>query len=73
MPSYWSLLPSIDVPVGLVVGALDLKFRMLAESALSQLPRGRLFVVDGAGHNVPFERPDAVGRIITDVPPEQRA
>jgi 2-succinyl-6-hydroxy-2,4-cyclohexadiene-1-carboxylate synthase len=73
MPSYWSRLPTIDVPVGLVVGAMDHRFRTIAETALSHLRRGRLFVVDAAGHNVPFERPDEVARILSGTFPEDRA
>ena len=60
MPNYWPLLPEILVPVNLVVGSLDTKFRAVAERMLSLLPRATLTIVEGVGHNVVLERPDAV-------------
>jgi 2-succinyl-6-hydroxy-2,4-cyclohexadiene-1-carboxylate synthase len=60
MPSLWERLPELDLPVTLVVGARDAKFRGIAERMAAALPRARLAVVDGAGHAVHLEAPDAV-------------
>jgi 2-succinyl-6-hydroxy-2,4-cyclohexadiene-1-carboxylate synthase len=76
MPSYWSSLAAIDRPVHLMAGALDDKFRALAERAVAALaqaqvtPQGsrsiasqqvhRVTVVPGAGHNLLLEAPAAV-------------
>jgi len=57
MPDYWGELPKIDLPLTLVVGAEDPKFRRLGEAMLELLPRARLEVVPEAGHNVVLERP----------------
>jgi 2-succinyl-6-hydroxy-2,4-cyclohexadiene-1-carboxylate synthase len=76
MASYWSSLAAIDRPVHLMAGALDDKFRALAERAAATLPRAqvtpqgsssiasqlvhRVTVVPGAGHNLLLEAPAVV-------------
>ncbi len=64
MPERWSVLSHIGVPVELIVGARDARFLSLARRMEEKLSRGRLVVVDGAGHNVPLERPVVVARHI---------
>lgn len=64
-------MPTIDptrlsMPVRLVAGALDAKHRALAAAQVARLPRGALTVVEGAGHNVVLERPDAVARALRE-------
>ena len=59
LPSLWEALPVIDIPVLLIVGALDLKFVRIAEALREGLPRARLVVVPEAGHTVHLERPGA--------------
>lgn len=58
-PSYWSDLGTLPVPTLLVTGALDEKFRRLAAEMAVRLPRGRSWAVEGAGHAVHLEAPDA--------------
>ena len=58
MPSYWNELSGLDLPVSLVVGERDHKFIGLAERMLLKLPRGRLSIVPGVGHNVVLEAPE---------------
>lgn len=53
----------IDVPVELVVGALDAKHRALAE-AFAPRVGATVHVVPGAGHNVLAEQPAALARIL---------
>lgn len=58
MPDYWPELGRLDLPVTLVVGTEDLKFRRLAEAMLPLLPDARLELAPRAGHNVVLETPD---------------
>ena len=55
----WDRLHEITCPVLLVAGALDLKFVALAQRLHDALPDSTLAVVEGAGHTVHLERPDA--------------
>lgn len=64
MPDYWSRLPGLDLPVTLVVGAKDAKFRRLSEAMLQLLPRARLEIAPEAGHNVVLECPAWLGRLL---------
>jgi len=63
-------LASIATPVHLVAGSGDVKFVALAEHAASQLPRARVTVVEGAGHNVALERPERISRLIASEVPK---
>lgn len=63
----WPLLPEITCPVLIVEGGesenrkfIDLKY------AASLFPRGSYRSVDGAGHLVPMEKPEAVYEIISE-------
>ena len=60
MPNLRPRLPGIDVPVTLMAGGEDPKFRALAEESAALLPRSRVVVVPDAGHNLLLERPEAV-------------
>lgn len=60
MPDYWERLAAIELPVALIAGAEDAKFRAIAEEMLALLPEAELSLVPGAGHNVLLERPDAI-------------
>lgn len=55
----WPRLGEITVPVLVVTGARDTRFCALGERLAAGLPDARLVVIEGAGHAVPFERPDA--------------
>jgi pimeloyl-ACP methyl ester carboxylesterase len=52
------------VPVELVVGERDEKFRAIAERMTAALVAGRLHVVPGTGHAVHLEAPEAVAEVI---------
>src|SRR4051794_22512798 len=60
MEPLWDRLPELAIPVTLVVGGRDEKFRGIADAMLSRLPNARLVVVEGAGHAVQLEMPAAV-------------
>lgn len=66
MPSYWSVLETVSVPIDFVVGALDTKFVALATRMSERVPAGlgRVIRVDGAGHNVLLERPELLAALI---------
>ena len=68
MPDHRPQLADISVPVLLVVGARDAKFRKIAESMQNAMPSARTWLAEGVGHNVPLEAPaplaQAVARFI---------
>jgi 2-succinyl-6-hydroxy-2,4-cyclohexadiene-1-carboxylate synthase len=66
MPSLWDRLPELDVPVRLLVGERDEKFRAIAERMAAALPDARVEIVAGAGHAVHLEAPDAVAAALLD-------
>ena len=56
----WDRLPELPMPVLVVVGALDAKYVGLARRMAGLIPRATLEVIEGAGHSVPLEDPDAL-------------
>jgi 2-succinyl-6-hydroxy-2,4-cyclohexadiene-1-carboxylate synthase len=60
MEPLWDRLPELAVPVTLVVGERDEKFRAIAERMRKRLPDAQVTVVPGAGHAVHLEDPEAV-------------
>lgn len=64
MPDYGPSLDGIDVPVRLVTGERDAKFRDLAVRMAERLPAAALVTVEDAGHNIVIERPAAVARLL---------
>ncbi|MGK7311134.1 MAG: alpha/beta fold hydrolase [Candidatus Longimicrobiales bacterium M2_2A_002] len=66
MPDYRPLLADVDLPVRLVVGARDPKFRALAEEMAARLPRATVTAVPGAGHNVVLERPREIAELLRE-------
>jgi 2-succinyl-6-hydroxy-2,4-cyclohexadiene-1-carboxylate synthase len=61
----WDRLASVTAPVLVLVGAHDDKFRSLGERLASAIPNADVAVVDGAGHSVHLEQPDATVDAIT--------
>jgi 2-succinyl-6-hydroxy-2,4-cyclohexadiene-1-carboxylate synthase len=66
MAPLWGALPGLALPVTLVVGERDAKFRAIAERMAAGLPEARLVVVAGAGHAAQLERPAAVAAAIAE-------
>jgi 2-succinyl-6-hydroxy-2,4-cyclohexadiene-1-carboxylate synthase len=60
MEPLWDRLPELAMPVTLVVGERDEKFRAIGERMRERLPDAQLVVVPGAGHAVQLEDPEAV-------------
>ena len=69
MPPLWDRLGELAMPVTLVVGERDAKFRALAERMAERLPDGEIVVVAGAGHAVALEAPEAVAEAIARTHP----
>jgi 2-succinyl-6-hydroxy-2,4-cyclohexadiene-1-carboxylate synthase len=66
MPEYWPNLPHLALPVTLLAGEKDEKFRRLAGAAAELLPHARLTIAPGASHDVLLERPDLVAVAIEE-------
>jgi 2-succinyl-6-hydroxy-2,4-cyclohexadiene-1-carboxylate synthase len=64
MEPLWDRLGELAIPVTLIAGARDEKFRALAERMAASLPRARVEIVEGAGHAVQLERPDTVAALL---------
>lgn len=64
LSSLWERLPRIVVPVTLIVGERDEKFRAIAADMATKLPDAKVIVVPGAGHAVHLEAPDAVAALV---------
>jgi 2-succinyl-6-hydroxy-2,4-cyclohexadiene-1-carboxylate synthase len=64
MPPLWDRLAELAIPVTLVVGERDRKFREIAELMARAIPDCRVEVVAGAGHAAQLERPEAVAAAI---------
>lgn len=63
-----TLLPSVKIPVTVVVGSRDALTPVRAAQRIAHLVEGaRLEIVPGAGHQLPLEAPDLVARLILDV------
>jgi 2-succinyl-6-hydroxy-2,4-cyclohexadiene-1-carboxylate synthase len=60
MDPLWDRLPELALPVTLLVGERDEKFRAIAEQMAARLPDARVVVIDGAGHAAHLESPETV-------------
>lgn len=56
----WDRLGELTLPVSLIVGERDVKFRGIAEAMAERLAAATVTVVPGAGHAVHLEQPPAV-------------
>jgi 2-succinyl-6-hydroxy-2,4-cyclohexadiene-1-carboxylate synthase len=64
LPSLWGRLGELAMPVALVVGERDAKFRAIAGEMEARIAGGEMVVVPGAGHAVHLEAPETVAEII---------
>jgi 2-succinyl-6-hydroxy-2,4-cyclohexadiene-1-carboxylate synthase len=66
LPSLWTRLGEIEVPVTLVVGERDAKFTTISAQMAAALPDARVEVVPGVGHAVHLEAPERVAALLTE-------
>lgn len=59
-------MSTLSVPILWVVGESDPKFLEIAKVAVSALPNAKLEVVKGAGHRVPWERPEKFHSLVSE-------
>lgn len=64
LPSLWDRLGELSIPVTLLVGERDAKFRAIAEEMAAQIPGAELIIVPGSGHAVHLEAPAAVAAVL---------
>jgi 2-succinyl-6-hydroxy-2,4-cyclohexadiene-1-carboxylate synthase len=64
LPSLWERLGELRMPVAVVVGERDEKFRGIAAEMAEAIPQAEVIVVPGAGHAVHLENPNRVAEII---------
>ena len=64
MEPLWGRLGELEMPVMVVVGERDAKFRALGGRMVALLANARLIVVPG-GHNLPLESPAAIAEVIS--------
>ncbi len=63
MEPLWDRLGELRMPVSVLVGDRDAKFRALAGRMVELLPDGELIVAPG-GHGLPLENPPAVAQVL---------
>ncbi len=64
LPSVWDRLGNLHMPVDLVVGDRDVKFRTIAEEMAEAIADAEVMIVRDAGHAVHLEAPEAVADVI---------
>jgi 2-succinyl-6-hydroxy-2,4-cyclohexadiene-1-carboxylate synthase len=64
LPSLWHRLGELRMPLVLVVGERDSKFRATAQQIAGAAPNAELVIATGAGHAVHLEAPDRVAEVI---------
>jgi 2-succinyl-6-hydroxy-2,4-cyclohexadiene-1-carboxylate synthase len=64
LPSLWGRLSELSMPVALLVGERDEKFRGIGAQMAAAIPGGELVVVAGVGHAVHLEAPERVAKVI---------
>ncbi len=63
-PDFWPRLPRIDVPLQVVAGERDAKYRQIADRIGQTVANARIHVVAGAGHVVHREQPRALANLL---------
>lgn len=67
MEPLWGRLGSLELPVTLIVGETDAKFRAIAETMAAGIQDARVVVVPGAGHAVHLDQPGVVAEVLLAV------
>lgn len=64
MPSMWSDVGLLSVPVGYLAGSMDSKYVAIGRELVAEHANVDLEIVDGAGHNLLLEAPERVASAI---------
>jgi len=64
LPPLWERLGELTLPVTLIVGERDAKFRAVADEMVGRIPDATRVVVAGTGHAVHLEAPTAVAEAL---------
>jgi pimeloyl-ACP methyl ester carboxylesterase len=64
MVPLWDRLGELAMPVTIVVGERDEKFRALGERMAASIPDARLVIATGSGHAVHLEAPHAIAEAL---------
>ena len=67
MPPVWDRLGELAMPVRVLAGERDSKFRVLGTRLAAAIPDARFRAVPGAGHAVHLERPEGVAEALAAV------
>ena len=62
----WDRLADIDIPVLVIAGERDDKFRAIGERLSAGLPRSTFEIVSEAGHSVHLQQPATTAQILSD-------
>jgi len=62
----WSDLPRLDLPFLALAGARDERYCAAARRLAELAPRGRLALIEGAGHAPQLQRPEAVAAVLLE-------
>jgi 2-succinyl-6-hydroxy-2,4-cyclohexadiene-1-carboxylate synthase len=68
MPPMWQALGALQIPVQVIVGALDSKYVAIGARISQMLSNASLHLIAGAGHNPVFEDPQSVRNVLNEVP-----
>ncbi len=66
MDPLWDRLGELTMPVRIVVGERDGKFRAIGDELAAGLAQATVTVVPGAGHGLPREAPAALARVLIE-------
>lgn len=64
MPNCWPQLTDCRVPIHLIVGSLDHKYKTIMQQLAAHLPRCKTTIIPKTGHNPVLEAPDKIAQLI---------
>ncbi|MGA1845009.1 MAG: 2-succinyl-6-hydroxy-2,4-cyclohexadiene-1-carboxylate synthase [bacterium] len=65
-PSLWGELPGMKIPLLVLAGERDEKFRIIADRMAKRCPSARMAVIPGCGHSIHVEQPEAFASLVKD-------
>lgn len=64
--NFWPQLSEITMPVLLIAGEMDRKYRSFGVEMARQMPNCKNVIVPGAGHNVALEQSEKFCRLLDE-------